>query len=174
MHKNSFVGNFALFGCPKGGAQSRRREVATLSLPHVVVVKVFLLRSGWVWGAGAATKNYAYAQLNPQQIPFLFVGICCCLFMCVHVCVWPQNMNATRAALKCCILFSAHEYAATTAAAMRTKPAASAFAVYLFIPVFIYLFIYSFVVLVYSRALRILCNVASSIVHGMPTLTSDL
>lgn len=174
MHKNSFVGNFALFGCPKGGAQSRRREVATLSLAHVVVVKVFLLRCWGVWGVGAATKNYAYAQLNPQQIPFLFVGICCCLFMCVHVCVWPQNMNATRAAHKCCILFSAHEYAATTAAAMRTKPAASAFAVYLFIPVFIYLFIYSFVVLVYSRALRILCNVASSIVHGMPTLTSDL
>lgn len=103
MHKNSFVGNFALFGRPRGGAESRRREVETLSLPHVVVVKVFLLRSGWVWGAGAATKNYAYAQLNPQQIPFLFVGICCCLFMCVHVCVcghkiWMRRVRHTNAA----------------------------------------------------------------------------
>lgn len=177
MHKNSFVVNFALFGCPQGKREWSGGEGgkgATLSLPHVVAVKVFSLRCGVVrGGGGAAAKNYAYAQLNPQQIPFLFVDICCCLFMCVCVChkIWMRRVRHTNAAY-----FLAHmNMQQQTAAAMRTKPAAAyAFAVYLFIPVFIYLFIYSFVVLLYSRALRILCNVASSIVHGMPTLTSDL
>lgn len=68
--------------------------------------------------------------------------------MCVCFCM-PQNMNATRAAHKCCILFSAHAYAATTATTaattMRPKPAASALAclfICLFVCSFIYLFIH--------------------------------